>query len=1745
MEPGPSERLMAPTRASASKALEGAAPPRGTGMSRTWPAQRARSSSPAGSTASTTSRRSPHRGQPPRRRAAAAKATSVSSAGSRSGNSSWKGGLRGSAGPDTLSSLRSDRLRQRRDGSYDDTAVVSAIEALRKHTDRVGGAVDEVDDRLALAIRDLSIDIDAAGQAAHEDVDQLGAQTDGRFERMDSWINQLEHKLERCDSLASNTQSDHSSELHALRERTGTVENELNEAKNAFEDQSRLVDQLQARNQAFESQLHGHATETREGRKQVAKATQDQTSATRDLARKVETMASSYGQLEAKLESVEIDAVGMRRFSDRLQECEQVKARMVAMEKREREQSQRMQQLESLVETLQGQAQRNTGTDSGLVSPVSDSNVQAELSQIRMQLEPLSALTGRVESQAMASRRLADQLAEIEASHSDRLHQDQTDRQELQLEIESVSRTLSTLSNRVSEQQSATQAFTLKEQMRANRDGAGSSEMMAVLERVACVEQVLKIGETSGSLQKDQNAAAEASVREELLNTVAELHGRVVSMESETKRSTITAQSTAAAANKKVRELQASMDVLEAQVRDSTALVHSGLLKAGDDDESIDAARLASRSAAEMSQLRGQVSGLEIAVSELRRQEPAGHAAAPRTSSSEVAELRAKVSRLETSSTLQQQQQLQQPSTQQRLALEPTGESALASSTGADVRVGSTTLATVEDIASLQDKISLVEARAEDPDVTADDLALIQTQLETVRMSMKEVEEQLSAKLDSAVEEVGRAVMGTDLTQLAELLQKAMKQYGAQHRWQLDTQLKALGEAAEEDLLKVLLQQQQRLARLEEAGAADPEFLPKLQAHISTVESTVASLSDREDDTDSSITALQEQIAALEKQHTALDDKTDACEQTVSLVKDRVTTTESLIGVTHAASELPIAEGVPSSALSAADRSTNVKQRRAVQRESARGAADETEAVTAFATDQRANGGVSMVSRLDETAVEVKLLQQRVGRMEEDKRAGTGKDTEALVTLASFEQWTAEHEERVRVFNSQVETHEANLDRMNAEHAQRLDLLERRMVAAIASATAIADTVKHEHTELSGRIDWTDSQCDDLKVTLAAQVEALGVSIKMHGVKSGDDGKSFPGRTSSSRSLAGQLDIEPEEVRRSIRELKTQMEHSVVGKSEFAAWTAEHEIKINNLERKVESATGSTNELRQQLRTSAATQSAEVETREQRFESFQQDLTELQTQCQQIAGATRESSTADTESASTTSRQFSDLETQLMKRVDEKLMHESSPPQSQTDGDSGSSEELEREMRTLGALQRAMQEAIKGHSGDLADQSAALEEHCRVAAASFGSIEERLAAMQLAPAAPAPAPATVLAPVAQTSEPTPAVVKSLARLEEGFEEMDATMRRLQQELQEHSAMAAAAAAWPSDVAAVDSRLTASIAELRTQLTSVEAAVAQTDLVDQLCADVEGLIADASAAAAAAGDSSEAVDTRLASLDSELEELRQDAASVRSLAASQVETADERHQQLSQKMAVATASSMAIAETVRSEHTELSTSVDSSHRQLQELSERLNAKIDALAVTMKLAGIDAGYESKTKQQTSSDSVKAVDIGDGDAQPSPPLKVADEGAVVELAGKVDQLLRAQAEHEVALANCEASTQLKASKEDVATLSERFDQTDGRVKQSKEDMAALSERVDETDGRVKQSTEAQAALRSDVARLSSTAAKESETQAAANAKVKEEISRVRILPSFSLVSLLWAACVCFALVCGRGCSVSYRAR
>ena len=269
-------------------------------------------------------------------------------------------------------------------------------------------------------------------------------------------------------------------------------------------------------------------------------------------------------------------------------------------------------------------------------------------------------------------------------------------------------------------------------------------------------------------------------------------------------------------------------------------------------------------------------------------------------------------------------------------------------------------------------------------------------------------------------------------------------------------------------------------------------------------------------------------------------------------------------------------------------------------------------------------------------------------------------------------------------------------------------------------------------------------------------------------------------------------------------------------------------------------------------------------------------------------------------------------------------------------------------------------------------------------------------------------------------------------------------------------MAAAAAAWPADVLAVENRLTASMAELKGQVQALEVAATDAALVDQLCADVDQLLAgepDREAAATQASDVGEA-----------LEELRGQVSEARSLAVANKKTAEERHGQLSQMAAT----SMAIADTVRGEHTELTKRFESSDSQVEELSEHMNAKIDALSVTMKLAGINAGYKAKGGAEAS-DGAAAGD--------------ASGPATGALAEELAALVRAQSE--------------KASKESVSTLAQT-------VAAQREELQALS----------KSSSEAQSSLRNEVGRLSQTAARDAEAQEAHNGKMKEQVERVRIL-------------------------------
>ena len=143
-----------------------------------------------------------------------------------------------------------------------------------------------------------------------------------------------------------------------------------------------------------------------------------------------------------------------------------------------------------------------------------------------------------------------------------------------------------------------------------------------------------------------------------------------------------------------------------------------------------------------------------------------------------------------------------------------------------------------------------------------------------------------------------------------------------------------------------------------------------------------------------------------------------------------------------------------------------------------------------------------MVGRLDETAVEVRLLSQRVLRLEAKAGLTDDEEEEPGVSRATFEAWTKQHEQHVRAYNEQVRVHEESLERTNVEHQHRLENLEQKMAVAVATATAIADTVRSEHDELSERIGAAATHSEEVEQQLHAQIDALGVSMRMAGVRS-------------------------------------------------------------------------------------------------------------------------------------------------------------------------------------------------------------------------------------------------------------------------------------------------------------------------------------------------------------------------------------------------------------------------------------------------------------------------------------------------------------------------------------------------------------------------------------------------------------------------------------------------------------------
>ena len=310
------------------------------------------------------------------------------------------------------------------------------------------------------------------------------------------------------------------------------------------------------------------------------------------------------------------------------------------------------------------------------------------------------------------------------------------------------------------------------------------------------------------------------------------------------------------------------------------------------------------------------------------------------------------------------------------------------------------------------------------------------------------------------------------------------------------------------------------------------------------MEGSITALGEREDSTVSTIGALQRQHDSLERKHMTLEGKATATEKSVATISERVRSTEGAVFGLSAPMDHSIDAGREAEAPTRHAESDEVAELRAKiaqleqgssasrqklspepepesiasRREDSPVAAQAEEGVpgsggwlrrkrTSSGRADRSGGGTgirsdSMVGRLDETAVEVRLLSQRVLRLEAKAGLTDDEEEEPGVSRATFEAWTKQHEQHVRAYNEQVRVHEESLERTNVEHQHRLENLEQKMAVAVATATAIADTVRSEHDELSERIGAAAAHSEEVEQQLHAQIDALGVSMRMAGVRS-------------------------------------------------------------------------------------------------------------------------------------------------------------------------------------------------------------------------------------------------------------------------------------------------------------------------------------------------------------------------------------------------------------------------------------------------------------------------------------------------------------------------------------------------------------------------------------------------------------------------------------------------------------------
>eukprot|EP01051_Picozoa_sp_SAG22_P000582 SAG22_NODE_16_length_32723_cov_26.404825_38_plen_733_part_00 len=444
-------------------------------------------------------------------RPAASRIKSSGGAKSTGTSRSWQGSLRTAQFPG-----RSHLSRTHSDGMYDDSALFSCIDMLRDQITQIQDAFDDGEDRWQGAVRDVAADLEDGLRSAADDVGNLSARIDNRFDQTDEWLNQMEAKIERTEAasieLHNEVQGNVAADVSSLDEKLDEVT-----AQHMRAMEEMLTDQVDTMRQQVET----NSSDTDQHKQLVHQVRQDHAAHEAAISERVDHNSSTLRQHEEQFAKVEQMDATIRKFSERLQQMDENENRRLRVVERDvRDSVERVEQLHAKMTSDEkhfpsagGEAASPGGAASPSVpTPAAaaavDPAVLDEISALRRGLEQQTVdLNAHQTVSLEATRRLQQQLTKLEIGAEDTNHNIKTAQKDSKFEIDSLGDLLAMLQQRVAE--AAAEVPRARDRVVANPESpAVMGQLSALLERVACVEQMAKLdqqqGRTVASAQAEQ-----------------------------------------------------------------------------------------------------------------------------------------------------------------------------------------------------------------------------------------------------------------------------------------------------------------------------------------------------------------------------------------------------------------------------------------------------------------------------------------------------------------------------------------------------------------------------------------------------------------------------------------------------------------------------------------------------------------------------------------------------------------------------------------------------------------------------------------------------------------------------------------------------------------------------------------------------------------------------------------------------------------------------------------------------------------------------------------------------------------------------------------------------------------------------------------------------------------------------------------------------------------------------------------